>query len=131
MTVLFGNPPRLKLIGYDPPSTGPAPGDVLPITLYWQAEDEMEINYTVFVQLLDNDWHVVAQEDLQPLAGAAPTTTWLPGEILSDLYRLSLPTDLPRGSYQLIAGMYDPISGERLPISTDEDYVNLGRVTVQ
>jgi hypothetical protein len=131
ISVLFGNPPLLGLIGYDLPSTDLAPGDVLPLTLYWQAEDEMEINYTVFVQLLDDDWHVVAQEDLQPQAGAAPTTTWLPGEILADPHQMSLPNDLPTGAYQLITGMYDPISGERMSISAGGDYVDLGLVTVQ
>lgn len=91
----------------------------------------MAANYTVFVQLLNNAGQVVAQIDLPPLAGAAPTTTWLPGEILTDPYSLSLPPDLSPGRYRLITGLYDPASGARLPVSSGGDFVELGQVTVE
>lgn len=129
--ISFANPTLLRLIGYDLPSTELAGADALSVTLYWQAEAEMETNYTVFVQLLNSDWWVVAQQDLQPQAGAAPTTTWLPGEILADVYTLSLPDNLPPGNYQLIAGMYDSTTGGRMPVSTGGDFVDLGRVTIR
>lgn len=130
-TVFFENPPRLKLIGYDLPETDLAPGDTLPVTLYWQAEAEMDIEYTIFVQLLNSDWQVVAQQDLPPQAGAAPTTTWLPGEILADAFTLPLPEDLAGGDYRLIAGMYDPATGSRVSVSTGSDFVDLGTVTLR
>jgi 4-amino-4-deoxy-L-arabinose transferase-like glycosyltransferase len=129
--VFFGSPPPVKLIGYDLPSSQLAPGDELPLTLYWQAEGEMDVDYTVFVQLLNGDRQVVAQEDLQPQAGAAPTTTWLPGEILTDPHTLSLPGELPSRDYRLITGMYDPTTGRRMPVSTGGDFVDLGTVTIQ
>jgi hypothetical protein len=91
----------------------------------------MESNYTVFVQLLNSDWQVVAQEDLQPQAGAAPTTTWLPGEILTDPHTLPLPGQLPAGDYRLITGMYEPATGRRMSISTGGDFVDLGTVTIR
>jgi len=130
-TIGFEEPPLLKLIGYDLPVTELAPGDTLPVTLYWRAEDEIGTNYTVFVQLLNSDWQVVAQEDLQPQSGAAPTTTWLPGEFLADAHALSLPGDLPSGDYRLITGMYDPITGKRMAVSTGGDFVELGTVAIR
>jgi len=130
-SVAFENPTLIKLIGYDLPSTDLGAGDTLPITLYWQAERDMEIDYTVFVQLLNGDWQVVAQEDLEPQAGAAPTTTWLPGEILADPHRLSLASDLPNGDYRLITGMYDSVTGKRMSVSTGGDFVDLGMVTIR
>jgi hypothetical protein len=121
------------LIGYHVPATTVAPGQALPVTLYWRAEATMDTNYTVFVQLLNGGGQVSAQRDFQPQAGAAPTTTWLPGEILTDAYTLSLSGDLSPGDYRLIAGMYNAASGERLPVSTPAggNFVDLGTVTVR
>lgn len=128
--ISFGASPQLELIGYDLPLTNLAPGGTLSLTLYWQAKAEMESNYTVFVQLLNSNQQVVAQQDLQPQSGAAPTTTWLPGEILTDPYTLSLPSDLSTGEYRIITGMYDSLTGQRMPVSTGEDFVELGTVTI-
>jgi hypothetical protein len=85
------------------------------------------------VQLLNSSGQVSAQRDLQPQAGAAPTVTWLPGEILTDAYTLSLPDNLSPGDYRLIAGMYNAVSGERLPVSSPAggDFVDLGTVTIR
>jgi hypothetical protein len=130
LDVTFGHSPLLKLIGYDLPNSNPIPGDPLPVTLHWQAEAEMTTDYTVFVQLLNNTGQVVAQLDWQPQAGAAPTTTWLPGEILTDPYTLSLPPDLPAGEYHLIAGLYNAATNERLPVTTGGDFVELSSITV-
>jgi hypothetical protein len=122
--------PQLKLIGYDLPAAGLASGEPLPITLYWQAVAETDTNYTVFVQLLNNAGQVIAQQDRQPQAGAAPTTTWLPGEILIDPYTLPVP-ELAAGHYQLIAGLYNAATGERLPLISGGNFVELQPITVQ
>jgi mannosyltransferase len=133
MDIALGDPALLKLIGYHLPALTVAPGQALPVTLYWQAKATMDINYTVFVQLLNSSGQVSAQRDLQPQAGAAPTVTWLPGEILTDAYTLSLSSDLSPGDYRLIAGMYNAASGERLPVSSPAggDFVDLGTVTIR
>jgi hypothetical protein len=131
MDIPLGDPARLKLIGRDLPATDFGAGDTLPVTLYWGADSEIGTDYTVFLQLLDDDWQVVAQKDLQPQAGAAPTTTWLPGEIVEDPYDLPLPGDLAPGAYRLIAGMYDPATGQRMPVSTGGDFIDLGTVTIR
>lgn len=127
----FGDPLQLKLIGYDGPPPQAAPGETLSLTLYWQAETEMAVDYTIFVQLLNRAEQVVAQVDRQPQAGQAPTTTWLPGEIVTDAYHLPLPGDLPGGEYRLITGLYETASGRRLPLVNGGDFVEVGRVRVE
>ncbi|RME75270.1 MAG: hypothetical protein D6784_08250, partial [Chloroflexi bacterium] len=127
----LGQPPLVRLLGYDLPETTVAPGDPLTVTLYWQAAAEMDTSYTVFVQLLNAAGQVVAQIDTPPQNGAAPTTTWLSGEILTDPYTLTLPPDLPPGDYRLITGMYHPATGQRLPVDSGGDFVFLSQVTVQ
>jgi hypothetical protein len=99
--------------------------------LYWQATAEMTAEYTVFVQILNPAGQVIAQIDQPPLAGAAPTTTWLPGEILVDGYNLHLPANLPPGQYRLITGLYHPATGQRLSTDSNLDFVDLTPVTVE
>lgn len=125
----FDSPAKLRLLGYDTPAM-PA-NNQLPITLYWQAEAEMDTAYTVFVQLLNSAGQVVAQVDQPPLTGAAPTTTWLPGEVLTDSYTLTIPAETPPGAYRLIVGMYNPATGQRLTVSGGGNFVELSQVTVQ
>jgi hypothetical protein len=129
--IAFGNSPQLKLIGYNLATTSLSPGDTLSVTLFWQAVAEMRTDYTIFVQLLNSSGQVAAQIDAPPLAGAAPTTTWLPGEILTDPYTLSLPADLPTGDYHLITGLYNAATAERLPIAGGDNFVVLSQITVK
>ncbi len=127
----FGKPAKLKLLGYQLPTSEIASlPTAYSLILYWQAVAEMETNYTVFVQLLNENGQVVAQVDQPPLNGTAPTTTWLTGEILSDPYTLNLPP-LPLGTYRLITGLYNGATGERLPVANGHDFVEVGQVTVK
>ena len=100
---------------------------ILPVVLYWQAVAPVEASYTVFTQLFDASGRLIAQQDNLPVQGLAPTTTWQPQAAIRDPYRLSLPTDLPPGDYDLQVGMYDS-AGRRtltLPDGTSADHLSL------
>ena len=122
--------PRLKigatygelatLLGLDADSDTLAPGQVLRVRLYWQAEKEFDTNYTAFVQLVGPDGLLHGQVDQIPGAGAFPTTGWLPGEYITDTYEVTLAADAPLGEYQLAIGLYDPITGERLSVTNPD-----------
>lgn len=96
------------------------PGDVLPLSLYWEATDRVEESLTVFVHLIDARHHVWAQKDSLPQLGDFPTDEWMPGDIIVDRYSIGVPSHIPPGGYLLVAGMYDPISGQRLPVFDDQ-----------
>ena len=85
------------------------------LTLYWRALRQPADDFTVFVHLLGPAGDVVAQADSQPRANQYPTSIWDAGEQISDMYKLALPADLPRGDYRLQVGMYRLATGERLP----------------
>ena len=125
-----------RLVGYDPslPVQVQA-GVTLPLTLTWESIGPFEADYTVFVHLTEVDGRPVAQADSQPLGGAYPTTFWDVGERLADPYQLAIPSDLPPGEYELLAGMYLLSTGERLPLLSSDgqfigDSVSLGRVKI-
>ncbi|MBX3013968.1 MAG: hypothetical protein KF832_20770 [Caldilineaceae bacterium] len=110
---LFGE--QIGLLGSNiAPQQQVAAGAVVPITLVWRAQQQPALDYTGFVQLLDAQGRLVAQDD-HPLADAfIPASQWQPGLILADEYRIELPLTLPPGPYQLIVGIYDGQTGERL-----------------
>jgi hypothetical protein len=113
-----------------------SPASTLVLTLYWQAEGASAAPYTVSVQLLDENGVLRAQHDQQPGGGAFPTTSWVAGEVLADTYQITLPVDLAAGQYSLIAGMYDPHTGARLPVAAPDgtptgDALTLATVRVQ
>lgn len=89
------------------------------LVLYWQAREVVEQPYTVFVHLLDSAGNLAAQVDAAPLGGARPTTSWLPGEYLSDPYTLLVPTGLAPATYRLEVGLYRADTGERLPVTSN------------
>lgn len=94
-------------------------GEPLTFTLYWRnGPATPTFDYALFAQLFDSAGHKVAQLDWQPrdVIGPRPMTSWLAGEEIQDTQTLLLPTDLPPGSYQLLVGVYNWQTGERLPV---------------
>jgi hypothetical protein len=107
----------------------------LDVTIYWQARAPVKEDYHVFVQLLDPEGRLVTQHDSQPIRGYLPTGNWSVDDVIPDRHRLPLPDTLPPGNYQLIAGMYLPETGERLPIGANrpestDDYVRLTQLKI-
>lgn len=93
----------------------------LPVTLVWRALDTIDVPYTAFVHLVREDGGaVVAQVDAQPVDGARPTTSWLPGEYLTDAVEIDVSADVPSGTYTVRAGMYDPATVRNLPVRLED-----------
>jgi hypothetical protein len=121
----------IQLEGYALTEQTHAGQEVL-IVLAWRSLQSIDHNYHVFVHLLNSDGEKVAQRDGQPVQWMRPTSTWTPKEEIVDRYGMLLPVDLPAGNYTVAVGLYDPVSGQRLPISAGPgDYaVELGPVQV-
>lgn len=102
----------IQLIGYDPTLTG----DRLDLTLFWQAVARPAQDYTAFVHLLDPEGSLVAQSDVTPANGLFPTASWQPGAVVLSYHSLQLPPGLDPGRYSLLAGLYQPTDGVRLPV---------------
>ena len=108
LQVNFGE--TISLIGYDLDDD---------LTLYWQANGQPLADYTVFVQLWDED-EQLAGFDGPPLQGNYPTGWWEAGETIVDVHHLDLsragvtqPTESDR--YRLLVGLYLLETGERVP----------------
>ena len=62
---------------------------------------------------------MVAQLDAQPRQGLAPATTWVPGTVMTDTFRLEFNDELTpdeRATLRYYFGFYDWRDGARLPV---------------
>lgn len=73
------------------------------ITLYWQAQQAMSLDYTAYIHVLDSNGQIAAQIDQQP--GGYPTHDWQTDEIILQTFNLNT-SQLPPGTYQLQTGFY-------------------------
>jgi 4-amino-4-deoxy-L-arabinose transferase-like glycosyltransferase len=119
----FGNNSSLTLLGYDlrdaaghPVSKLKSLTTDLHLKLYWRSESSLPIDYTTFVHVRNMAGDIIAQKDQLPLSGAYPASLWEPGEIIADEITIPSPTAPVTGTYQLVIGMYDLQTGERLVV---------------
>jgi 4-amino-4-deoxy-L-arabinose transferase-like glycosyltransferase len=107
---------QVELLGYDLDPNAVRAGEVMHLTLYWRALDEMEVSYTVFVHLLDRENQIWGQRDSIPSKGTLPTTGWVKEEIIADKYEFTFRPDAPLGEYLIEVGLYDAQTGQRVPV---------------
>jgi hypothetical protein len=115
--VVFGG--SLRLVGLDIPGGAQrTPGDIVPISLLWQAVEPVPQDYTVGLLLMSREEQLVAQRDSYPVNSFEATHTWLPGSLHRDNHGLALPPTLPAGEYDLWAVVYWWQSpADRLPVT--------------
>jgi hypothetical protein len=108
----------------DPPRTGMSSlpqiraraGGSLPVVLYWRALVPLTTDYRVFVHLDAPDGQTYANADeLNP--EDIPTSHWPPSLYLRNPLTLELPHDAPPIRYTLTAGLYDPKTMVRPPVT--------------
>ncbi|GIK36696.1 MAG: hypothetical protein BroJett011_05290 [Chloroflexota bacterium] len=85
------------------------------VVLSWQTDQPLKQNDTVFVHLLDSGGNLLAQADGAPYAGLYPLSNWQPGQIITDKRPLSPLLSNPADLAAIAVGIYNPVSGERLP----------------
>jgi len=111
------------------------PGDSIRVELIWQAQKSTIAVWQRFVHVDDGNRaepHLAAQSDGVPAAGYGPPW-WQAGDMVPDTVVLTLPADLPQGTYALWVG-FAPPGGPRVSISGGDNYdgrLFLGMITVQ
>ncbi len=116
-TVIFGG--LAALVGFDAEWPGQTlhAGDALPIQLYWHVLEGTDRSYTVFLHLVDANGVVYGYGDADPGGGEYPTTGWIAGEFIADKHEVIVSTGTPAGTYRMLVGLYDPVTGERLTMA--------------
>jgi hypothetical protein len=118
------------LQSYELESTIIRPGEQLQVALLWQAEQGSLPLYAVTVQVLDAANTKIAQWDGAAGGDGYPSSRWQVGERIWQNVPLKIAGDALPGEYRVIAGLYDPLTGERLMLDDGTDAVELGFVKV-
>jgi hypothetical protein len=108
---------KIALLGYNLISREVEAGDILPLTIFWQAQAQSMERYKVFIHVLDEAGHIVGQWDSEPGGGLNITTIWQPGETVADNYGVLVQPGTPPGQHRIEVGMYSLITGQRLNIT--------------
>jgi hypothetical protein len=104
-------------------------GTTLDVTIYWRSLRTLAQDYKTFVHLTDPGLtRQPSQHDGDPGGEFTPTSRWLPGELVPDMHRLSLPADMAPGRYLLWAGMYEFDTLRNLSVLEAEVPVADGRI---
>ncbi|OQA17266.1 MAG: hypothetical protein BWY63_02460 [Chloroflexi bacterium ADurb.Bin360] len=103
-TMHFGK--GMALTNYVLSAPGVMPGQTLHITLFWECNAPMSQDYTVSLQIIDDQWHKAAQNDHWPQGGTAPTSTWRTGQKFEDTIALTVAPEATPGIYKLLLSVY-------------------------
>jgi hypothetical protein len=123
MPVDFGG--AIHLVGYELCTPQVAPSGTVELVTLWRVIDpeplrpgnlsNAEEDWAVFTHALDDAGNVVGQEDRLD----APTWDWQAGDVVAQIHRFALQSDLSAGPIALEVGMYRRSDGLRLPILVD------------
>lgn len=99
-------------------------GDTAELVAIWQVVDPARVgplvppfdttDVTFFTQVLDEPGHIVTQRD----SLEAPSWDWQRGDVIMQVHPLAILPDEVPGNYQTIVGLYDKLSGIRLPVTS-------------
>ncbi len=127
----------IVLRGYDadPPPGLVRPGNILNLSMQWQALKDISERYTIGTYLMSPQGTIEAQNDSEPMGGFWPTHRWSAGDLIRHNVAFVLPYDLPPGHYAVWTVMYSGVDGSRLPVSdetatTIRDHVELYSIEV-
>jgi hypothetical protein len=105
----------------------------LTVWLYWQPLAPSERDLRVFVHLIGGinpatGTPLWSQDDGPPQDGRISTQSWTVGTHYRDVYQVPL-ANVPSGTYELRVGLYDPVSGIRIPTESG-DSLSAGLIEV-
>lgn len=131
LSVNFEN--ELELVGFAMGERRLVPGGKAELSLYWRPYGEVDVDYTLFAQIVDQDTTRWASQDL-----TLPTSEWSPGDVQEVSLSLELGSEAPAGVYPLIVGLYTRREdGEFIRLQTvtpegrlTDDYLSLTHVRI-
>jgi hypothetical protein len=96
---------RMALIGYEPETLTAQMGGSVHLVLYWRAMRQLDADYSISVQIVDERGFVYGQRDSQH-PGGYPTSRWATSSYVHDVHDIALLPGTPPGQYHLHVGVY-------------------------
>jgi len=119
---------QVTLLGYEKESASVVAGEPFDLTVYWQPEEQLDVDYHLFYGLFDGQGRLWAQGDEMPIGPLYRPSRWAAGEVVRHPIRLTVPVGTPPGEYAFQAGMYNPRTSQWLEIEDQSLAVQRVRV---
>jgi len=115
LNIRFGE--DLFLLGYELREDSVRAGGDLHLRLHWLALKRMSQNYAFYVHVFGRGGTRIGGADTYPAKGNYPTRIWVPGEVVSDDYTLTIARDAEAPTAAVIrVGVYTPPGVDNLPV---------------
>ena len=82
------------------------PGGIVDVNFAWRADSAGSEDFAQFLHFIHAESGAMWNHDQMPLGSRLPTRLWYSGLADSEIWRISLPADLPTGDYSLFTGLY-------------------------
>jgi hypothetical protein len=127
----------IATIGYQWLDETYRPGDLAEFMLWLFVFDSRNIgpihppafktDLNLFTHVLNPDGSIFLQQDRLD----APSWQWQAGDTIIQIHQFAIPLDAAPGEYQVIVGLYDRITGERLLTEDGADHVNVDSLIIR
>jgi hypothetical protein len=104
----------LRLLGYDLPQRKLKIGDQLPLTMLWQAKENIGRDYALRMEAVGPGNVVFDWEPRRPHGDSYPTPSWSQGELVRDWQDFVLTAKMRAGEYRLHGKVLDMNSGDEV-----------------
>jgi 4-amino-4-deoxy-L-arabinose transferase-like glycosyltransferase len=119
----------VRLAGYDMKRQRVAPGQFVPLTLYWDAAAPLAGGYVPVVEVVDAGGILVSEAS--PTCALPPPAAWSPYYLNRAAFGVQDAAPLPPGSYTLRVSLREPQTGRRLPMADGRESAPLATLTIQ
>ena len=92
----------------------PHAGPVVRLALTWAATQPISEDLKVSARLIDASGNVLVADDRVPVSFTYPTTAWVPGEPVKDVYDLLLPSGTRGGEFTPLIILYRAADGNEV-----------------
>lgn len=109
----FGD--QIRVSGYQLEDQTNAPKPQIEVTVYWQALSQPRDQYWLLLRLVGPQG-IVAARDGVPANGAVTTDRWQSGQGFVSHHTVTVPPDIPAGTYQIEMGLHPQGRWQWLPV---------------
>jgi hypothetical protein len=119
--------PAVELTAYSLDATQYRAGNHGQLLLFWRASADLDKDYSISLQILDESWQLVWSRDIQsPVIGMYPTSRWTEGEVVGDYHEIDIPRTMPPGRYLWTVVVYRQLQdGSFEQLHDDQGGVNI------
>jgi len=125
-TLLAADFGPVRLVGYHLSTPLVAPGGMVEVATIWRVVAPPGVELVFFTHALDAAGAVIGQEDRLD----APAWAWRPGDVIVQIHRFPLQSELAPGPAVLEVGVYRREDLVRLPLAAGGDRVVLATIEV-